>query len=83
MQTLINQWMYAPWLHHSDAEAYLASADAEIARLRSELVRHAPGQDGRHALLTVNTLTHLSFDMPPAQRVQNSCVKASECALTL
>ena len=70
--------MYAPWLHHSDAEAYLASADAEITQLHSELTRHAPGQDGQCALLTVHTLTHVSFDVPPAPCVQDMCVKASE-----
>ena len=51
---------------------------AEIAWLCSALVQHAPGQDGQCALLTVNTFTHLSFDVPPAQHVHDSCVKASE-----
>ena len=66
LPALLAKWLYVPWLHHSDVEAYLASADAEIARLRSELTQHAPGQDGRRALLTVHTLAHVSFDVPPA-----------------
>ena len=65
LQSLVNQWMYAPWLQHSDAESCLASTQAENARLRSELLQHTPKQDGRLALLTMHTVVRASTDVPP------------------